>query len=192
MRLTGYEDLRVQRTISNIYAAFESLICEIDYEKIRVTELAKRAMINKKTFYRYYPTLDDLLAEMQETYAEAYIERIKDYRLPEDLSKMQRAFFEFSAQQGQAYDKITISHSSYSDIRQDMVDMVMAATWSKSPKIDRLNDFQRVSLLNFVQNTGLALYRQWVEEGKTTPLEDVINTAILLTNSGVTALLEQK
>lgn len=69
MKITGYEDLRVQRTIKSIYDAFSELILERDYEKITVTELAKRAMINKKTFYRYYPTLDDLLAELQARYS---------------------------------------------------------------------------------------------------------------------------
>ena len=59
MILTGSEDLRVRRTIDSIKNVFEQMICEMDYGKIRVTELCSRAMINKKTFYVYYPTLDD-------------------------------------------------------------------------------------------------------------------------------------
>lgn len=191
MKRPGHEDLRVQRTLSAIYQAFEELICQKDYEKITVTELAKLAMINKKTFYRYYPSLDDLLGEMQETYAQSYIQLIRDYRLPEDLEKVQRTFFEYSAQQGQAYDKITISHSAYSDIRQDMIDMVMAATWSQSAQLQALSSFQKISLLNFIQQTTLSIYRQWVEEGKVTPLEDVIHTSVLLTEKGILALLNQ-
>ncbi|GEO46190.1 TetR/AcrR family transcriptional regulator [Companilactobacillus kimchii] len=53
MKLTGYEDLRVQRTISNIYKVFEKLICEKEYQKITVKELAELAQVNKETFYRY-------------------------------------------------------------------------------------------------------------------------------------------
>ncbi|MGT2894804.1 TetR/AcrR family transcriptional regulator [Streptococcus entericus] len=191
MQLTGNEDLRVKRTISAIYQAFEELICQKDYDKITVTELAKLALINKKTFYRYYPTLDDLLAEMQETYAQSYIQLIRDFKLPDDLENIQRAFFEFSAQQGPAYDKITISHSTYSDIRQDMIDMVMAKTWSQSPQVQALSPFQKISLLNFIQQTTLSIYRQWVEEGKVTPLEEVIQTSVLLTETGISALLHQ-
>ena len=51
MILTGSEDLRVRRTIDSIKSVFEQMICEMDYSKIRVTELCSRAMINKKTFY---------------------------------------------------------------------------------------------------------------------------------------------
>lgn len=92
MKITGYEDLRVQRTINSIYQAFEELVCEKDYAKITVTELAKRAQINKKTFYRYYETLDDLLAELQARYAEGYLKEIEDYRYPQDLEKSVAAF----------------------------------------------------------------------------------------------------
>ena len=42
------EDMRVRRTIEAIKRSFEEMICEMDYEKIRVTELCRRAMINKK------------------------------------------------------------------------------------------------------------------------------------------------
>ena len=65
MILTGSEDLRVIKTIEAIKSSFEALICEKEYEKITVKELCDRARINKKTFYNYYPTLDDLLSEMQ-------------------------------------------------------------------------------------------------------------------------------
>lgn len=100
MKSTGYEDLRVQKTIKGIYKAFESLIVEKDYQHITVTELARRAEINKKTFYRYYPTLDDLLAELQNRYSEDYLKIIGDYEYPRDLEKSFRAFFEYSNKMG--------------------------------------------------------------------------------------------
>ena len=66
MRLTGNEDLRVRKTITAIRKAFEELICEMDYERIKVSELCAHSMVNKKTFYHYYPSLNALLAELQE------------------------------------------------------------------------------------------------------------------------------
>ncbi len=63
MNLNGTKDLRVQKTITAIYQAFEELILTTDYEKITVAELARRARINKKTFYRYYPKWLSLVTE---------------------------------------------------------------------------------------------------------------------------------
>ena len=71
MKLSGHEDLRIRRTLESIRRAFEELMLEKDYEKITVTELAQRAMINKKTFYTYYPSLDDLLVNCPRSFQSA-------------------------------------------------------------------------------------------------------------------------
>lgn len=192
MKISGYEDLRVQRTIKSIYEAFEELIVEKEYEKITVTELAKRAMINKKTFYRYYPTLDDLLVEIQAHYSQEYLQQIKNFQYPRDLAKSVQAFFTYSAAQDKAYERITISStdSSYAGIRQQMINQVMNKTWGSSPAFNRLNNWQKRVLFNFIQNTGLQVYIQWVKNGKKESLEDVINEATALMEGGVNAYLQ--
>lgn len=57
-------DLRVVKNKKHIKEAFLELIQKYDYEKITVTELAERAMINRKTFYLHYETKDALLDEI--------------------------------------------------------------------------------------------------------------------------------
>lgn len=104
MQLTGKEDLRVQKTLISIHKTFRELLLEKDYEKITVKELCERAMINKKTFYTYYETLDFLLFEMQEQISSEYRERIKSYTL-KDMEKLVREFFMFSEEQGEFYEK---------------------------------------------------------------------------------------
>ena len=49
MLIKGTEDLRIQKTMAAIKESFEALICEKDYNDIKVTELCARAKINKKT-----------------------------------------------------------------------------------------------------------------------------------------------
>ncbi|MEA4987450.1 MAG: TetR/AcrR family transcriptional regulator [Anaerovorax sp.] len=57
-------DLRVIKNKKHIKEAFLELIQKCDYEKITVTELAEKAMINRKTFYLHYETKDALLDEI--------------------------------------------------------------------------------------------------------------------------------
>ncbi len=189
MQLNGTEDLRVKKTITAIHTAFEKLILAKDYEKITVAELARSAQINKKTFYRYYPTKDDLLTEIQTQLSKQYLKEIAGLTYPADLAKSVRAFFAFSARQGPAYEKITID-THYSIIRQQMIDTVMATTWSSSPAFNRLSAFKQRALLTYVQNTGLAVYRQWVLDGKKEPLEEVAGVAVTLMQGGVTEFLK--
>ena len=174
MLIKGTEDLRIQKTMAAIKQSFEELICEKDYNAITVTELCARSKINKKTFYHYYPTLDDLLLEMQAELSSAYIELVKDYRLPEEMEKVNRVFFEYSASQGLAYDKITCSTGSYSAARQAMIDRVTEATWKKSKSFQALNELEQNLVLSFINTVSVNSYRQWVADGKTMPLETII------------------
>lgn len=173
MQLNGKEDLRVQKSINAIRRAFEELICEKDYEKITVTELTERAQINKKTFYRYYPALDDLLSELQLDYCSRYIKKIEKFRLPEDFDKVSETFFRFSAAQTPAYEKISC-HTNYSQISQEMIDRVMTTMWNKSEKFRKLPAEKQNILINYIQSGNAAMYRQWVADGKKVPVEELI------------------
>jgi len=184
MILTGNEDLRVKKTITGIKTAFEALICKKEYDRITVKELCDRAQVNKKTFYHYYETLDALLAELQLELSSAYLERIRHFRLPEELDKVNREFFLYSAEQGTAYEKITIS-GLYHAIRDEMIADVNDAGWGKSEAFNRLTDYQKRMLMTFINNASLGAYRQWIEDGKQMPLEDVIEMTNCLVLGGV-------
>ena len=189
MLLTGKEDLRVIKTIEAIKQSFETLICEKNYEKITVTELCEKARINKKTFYHYYPTLDDLLSEMQAELTEGFINQVKDYTLPDDLEKVNREFFLFSASRGPAYDRITTS-GNYSYVRGRMISRVMHATWDKSEKFKKLDPFKQSILISYVNSVTLDVYRQWTDSGRKIPVEEIIDICNQLVLSGTKGFFE--
>ena len=184
MILQGNEDLRIRKTIQGIKGAFEELICEKEYGKITVRELCDRAQINKKTFYHYYETLDALLAELQGELAEGYLRRIKGFSLPDELDRVNREFFLYSAEQGLAYEKITCS-GAYQSIRDEMISGVTDAGWSGSEKYRQLSAWRKNLLMAFINNAVLAAYRLWVESGKAIDLEEVIDETNRLVLGGV-------
>lgn len=184
MTLTGNEDLRVIKTIEGIKSAFEALVCEKDYDKITVKELCGRARINKKTFYHYYETLDALLAEMQAELSAGFLERVKDYKLPDDLDKVNREFFVYASQQGLAYEKITCG-GAYHAIRDGMTDKVTDTSWSKSKKYQKLSDYEKKVLMGFINNAVIGAYREWVLDGKQIPQDDVIEITNRIVLGGV-------
>lgn len=61
--MVNNNDLRVIKTKTHIKEVFWELIEKYDYEKVTVTEIAEKAMINRKTFYLHYETKDALLDE---------------------------------------------------------------------------------------------------------------------------------
>ena len=57
-------DLRVIKSKKAIKDAFLQLIKEKSYANITITDIAKRAMINRKTFYMHYETKENLYNEI--------------------------------------------------------------------------------------------------------------------------------
>ena len=79
---------------------------------------------------------------MQLELSSAYLERIRHFKLPEELDKVNREFFLYSAEQGTAYEKITIS-GLYHAIRDEMIADVNDAGWGKGnqPIVDLLKRY---------------------------------------------------
>ncbi len=84
-------DRRVARSRAAIRTALYELVCEKPYAQISVTELAERAGLNRKTFYAHYASLDDVVDELEEEFAEnlhRILEESDFYdtgRLPQDV-----------------------------------------------------------------------------------------------------------
>ncbi|WP_455537994.1 TetR/AcrR family transcriptional regulator [Terrisporobacter sp.] len=182
MILTGKEDLRVQKTMEAIQGNFHDLILEKEYSNITVKELCERARINKKTFYTYYETLDDLLLEMQLMISEEYRDWIKDYTL-KYMDKIVRAFFEFSEKKGKFYEKITCG-GAYGYIRDQMISRVNAGR-DNYPELQKLPQAEQEIIRTFLSESLLAIYRNWIEGGKKLPVEEIIKLTTDLLVDGV-------
>ena len=174
MIIKGNEDLRIQKTITAIKDAFSDMLLTMDYDKITVKELCDRAKINKKTFYKYYENLDFLLEEILTTLSKGFLDKIKNYSVPEDLEKVNRDFFLYSVEQGLLYERI-VCYAAHRDIGSKLIGDIVNRTWSISPAFNNLNPQHKNIFLCFVYNVGIELYRQWVNDGKKLPVDEIIN-----------------
>jgi len=188
MKLSGKKDLRVVKTLEAIRKSFEELLCEKDFLEITVTELCERARISKKTFYCHYASIDELLDELQEDLLISYIEKVKDFRIPEEMNKVNRVFFEFSCSQGKVYERINSATGSFSYIRQQLAGRVVTETWMNSETFGKLDEFKRDVLVEFMKSVSLTIYLRWLADGKKEPVEKLIELADALTYEGMNGL----
>lgn len=185
MRTTPANDLRVTKTLEAIDTSFRSLMLEGGYESITVKALCDRARINKKTFYRYYETLDDLLAEVMATYAAAWRKRTTHLHEPDDLAEVTREFFRFGSEQDALYDAITCD-PAYDHIQARLQD---DASGERIDEIPEGFTPESWHIYYAWQTTGtLAMYRAWVADGKRMPLEEVTKLAVGLLCQGIGSL----
>ena len=183
MILTGHEDIRIRKTIEAIYDAFTNMLLEMPYEKITVKALCERAVINKTTFYRYYPTLDDLLAELQSQYARPYAQRTAGMRYPDDIEALILEFMTYSAKQGPLYDAI-ISSGVYTSILNKVMSE-MGEERERNHKPPKGWSEPEWSLyLAHVNSSQIRLYKQWVDDGRSIPIERMASLAVKLICDG--------
>ncbi len=187
--MVNRNDLRVIKTMDTIHSAFETLICETEYQCISVTQLCEKARVNKKTFYRYYATLDDLLAEFQSEMSAAYIKATKDFQLPRDIPEVTRTFFEF-LESKPVYSHVTCA-PTYRREQERMTDTVVDEHWRESGALENVPVAERTIMLAYVRTVGVAIYRQWVSDGRKVPLERIIEMTAVLQSAGLSSLLRE-
>ena len=171
-------DLRVLRTKQSIRLAFTEMLCEMDYDRITIQGLTERAMINRKTFYLHWPTLDSLLREMQHEMAQEFIKRTEGMERPRDMDKVTREFYLCSEELGKLCERLNLSGNYLS---QDITDEIMRQTW----RVPRAQPHAQSIVMAFVSQATLAIYRQWAADGKEMPLEEIIELATRLICNGV-------
>ncbi|NBK80446.1 TetR/AcrR family transcriptional regulator [bacterium D16-76] len=173
-------DLRIQRTKENIRRVFEEMICEMDYEEMSIKELTERAKINRKTFYLHYDSLDDLLREIQNDLAQDFIKRTEGMVRPRDMDKITREFFLSQERLGRLGERITCA-GSYHYVSRRITSDIMSQTWER----DQNDPFTQDIIMTYLSQSTLAIYKQWVADGKRIPLEDIIDLTIRLVCHGV-------
>lgn len=178
------QDLRVQKTLEIIKSTFEEMILEMDYNQITVKELCSRGKINRKTFYRYYETLENLLGELQMEVSKDFIEKVRDFEIPKEQDKIIREFLIFHANSSKIVEKITCS-GSYQYISNSMINDVMKETWETASQIQKIEQYRRNILTVYTTSSTMEIYKQWVADGKKIPIEELIEISCKLICKGI-------
>lgn len=176
-------DLRVEKTLDAIHKSFEELLMQKPYSKITVTALCQLARINKKTFYRYYPTLDDLRAELVENFAKPYADMTTGLRYPDHIERLTRTFLTYSAKQGPLYDDI-ICNSAHEELLDDIIVGMEKERYAISTPYPGWSDNEWHLYMMHVTTTQVTIYRQWVKDKRDVPLETMVEIGSRLVCQG--------
>ena len=183
------EDLRVQKTKRAIRQAFADMICEMEYADISVKELCERAMINRKTFYLHYESLDDLLQELQDRIAANFVQQEISYRSMEDMRRIIRTFFEVAASMPLLNERLLCS-GSYRHVGDAINAQIMAHRAKTNRGAFSENEWVDNLVFAYFSANSPLLYRQWVADRKQLPLEELIENATRLICGGLSAFIE--
>ena len=161
---------------------FKEMFCEMDYKDITITELTKRAGVNRKTFYLHYKSIEQMLTEIQDQ----YIEETRQYSRIEDTEILTRIFLKMVDEQGKFGEKLwgdtdngylyhLVSNKARKELWPD---------WRGENK--KQIDDENI-ILYYIQLTTVRIYSKWVRDGKPIPLEELSDLIVNILCEGVNA-----
>lgn len=183
-------DLRYIKTEALIRKTFRDMLREMDYTQMSIKELTDRAMINRKTFYLHYSTLDELLGKLQTELYMELLESISDLRLPDDLEKIVWALFNFNNNTDSVNEKILYSQGNF-PVGKSPGDYAMKSLfdiYQSDHTISKHSELERNLLASYLTGSIFFIFSQWVADGRSLPLEKVVRFTTDLISSGILGL----
>ena len=185
-------DLRVQRTKKILKDTFNEMIVTTDFEKITIKDLCDKAMINRRTFYLHYSSIEDILEDFISDYTHEYYDLIKDFDTIEEVDELVRMYFTYSEQKGMMFERINTS-PNFEYIRLRMIQKVEDYA-NNDNNFHMLKKFDKVSqnlIHSFINWACVGLYREWVKNGRNLPMDEAIKLSANLIKNGLKATVKE-
>lgn len=176
-------DLRVQRTKKVLKDNFKDLFLKYDYEKITIKELCEKSMVNRRTFYLHYNSIDDMLTEVLEEIAEEFYEYTNGYDHFSNPDRMIKDYFVFTSEHP-LFEKIN-NNLEYNYIREMVNSKVKDRAIINFGSILHHDEFTIKMIATYLNSATVNMYRLWYNEGKTIPIDKAIEIASSLIKKGI-------
>lgn len=183
-------DLRYIKTEALIRKTFRDMLREMDYAQISIKELTDRAMINRKTFYLHYNTLDELLGILQTELYTELLASISDFIIPDDMEKIVWEMFTFCDKTDSINEKILCSQGNFpvGKSRSGHARKLLFRSYYSNDMVLNRSELER-NILDAYLDGGISfIYSQWIADGRSLPLEKLVRFTTDLILSGISSL----
>lgn len=85
-------DRRISKTKNSIQKAYFELLMEKKPGKITISEIARRANVDRKTFYLHYNSIEDIIREFTKNEVDKFVEQLKLEKFPQQPIGITRLF----------------------------------------------------------------------------------------------------
>ena len=184
-------DRRILKTKRAIYEALVELMQKKSLNSITVTELAAAANINRKTFYTYYSTVNDVLDEV----INELISSLKDlmYAMSEDYNMLSpQTLFAFLNTIMSDVDIVRALFTSdngnmlFNKLQKALQETLLKELIDNDIKMN-IPPEQYPLISSFVAGGMIYVYYEWITNPNGTSLDEMARTLTTLIISGVHA-----
>ena len=169
-------DLRIVKTRTNIKNSLIDLLAEKNVSKITVTELAEKAMINRKTFYRHYHTVQDVVDDINYDIVNDVISHAKKSDRDGNNLVNQLNFIGLSIVENLKNSPEVFGSGRSVELLKRFIEV------SIRPVLNFKNETKLKYLVEFVVSGFISVYVRWFNDGcaeSSEKLADAVNEFVL-------------
>ena len=183
-------DLRIIKTRRTIRNALVDLMSEKELSAVTISELSARAEINRKTFYRHYRTISDVVAELENEILSEFSEIIKTGN--DSLLNIGAVFRDISALVERRRDffvrLMTYNHDLFNNGKiKAMLRKTLSVSLRKAGAAMGEQSIKAVS--EFLISGVLALYADWFDNNCEGSLDFITEISVNMATGGLGSFL---
>ena len=188
---TSRTDPRTRKTKRAIRNAFAKLLSEKELNDITVRDVAELAEINRKTFYRYYAGIYQVVDEIENEIVRSYEQILGEIDFRKDIENPYRIFERLTATINTDLDFYGYLLSMQGNV--SLVSKISGMLKSKTMETLLLHvpmDAQKADImLDYVISGMVAVYQRWFNAGRRESIELLSETLSALAFSGISGVM---
>ena len=184
-------DLRVIKTKKAIRQAFSELLCQKTIDEITVSDIASKALINRKTFYAHYAGIFEIISEIEDEIVSNFEEIFSQTKFEDILNNPSALFQKLTDIINSDIDlygnlvkmnrNSNLTNKIIQDLRFRTID-----TFENQISIDK----QTLDLtVYFIFSGLLAVFSEWFNSDRQEPLEELSAKLRCLCFDGVNGIV---
>ena len=191
MNETSRTDPRTRKTKRAIRNAFAKLLSEKELNDITVRDVAALAEINRKTFYRYYAGIFQVVDEIENEIVRSYEQILGEIDFRKDIENPYRIFERLTATIQTDLDfygnllSMRGNMSLVSKLSEMLKSKTMETLLLHVPMDANIADI----MLKYVISGMVAVYQQWFNSGRRESIELLSETLSVLAFSGISGVM---
>lgn len=179
-------DLRIIKTKRTIKNALVDLMAQKEFSDITISELSERAMINRKTFYRHYRTISDVVADIENEILSEFSAILKSSNASVlDVGSVFRAISDEIDSRRDFFTKLMVHNPDIFNNGKIKAMLRRALYVSLKSSGDVRDEETLAAVCEFTVSGVLSLYADWFDKNCTGDLDKLTEISAKIVSEGL-------
>jgi AcrR family transcriptional regulator len=184
---------RAVKTNRRIHTAFFSLLRQKEFGKITVSDIAREAGINRKTFYAYYNDLDELLAGIEDSLIDKYRPLLMSIDVTSGSFDAKAFFEQFNSLAREDIDvyRTLAQYGMLIHILEKIEELIVEIITRQLPMPSREKEIRCRFYAQYAASGLLSILTHWIGDPQGLSLDDFTDMAANVTVFGVSSFVRK-